>query len=374
MTVLGKTYKMEFSGYDFLNFWLVGGLSALFLCSVAILRDYLPHDISYKASWWAYYAAFAVNYAHFAYSYQLFYESFSEHLRDPDSSLTAKIRFFISGVVVPVALVLYFFWTYLMQDAVLMGYGVSMMFFFVGWHYVKQGYGVLITLSVQKRIFYSMLTKKALMYNAYAVWAFSWLKVNSAMIHYKYYDIPYSMLEMPGWMIDTAFVVLCITTTLSVCCLIREWLVFKKNISINGLMGYISATYLWVIFPYINPVFLLFVPLFHSLQYMPFVYQYKLGEMHHRLENSGAEKEPPHRNPKARLAFFALAGLALGAIFMDLLPKQIDRVYASEHVIFSQNFFLVAFLLFINIHHYFIDHAFWRKDNKKVQAFLFRRG
>lgn len=368
-----RTITFQFTWTDFIVFWLVGGLSIAFLLATTLASTLLTQDVVYHASWWAFYIAFAVNNPHFAHSYQLFYKEFIGYMRDPEAGAVTKIRFFICGVVVPVALVGCFALSYVQQDAVLMGRMAWAMFFLVSWHYVKQGYGVFITLSARQKIYYENITKKVLLLNAYLIWVYVWFRSNSAPAEYKYYDVTYKMLEMPGWMKDAAFAALLLSSVLSAALLIREWVWKKKKICVNGVVGYLTGSYLWVIFPYSTPIYFLFVPMFHSLQYMPFVYWYKAGDAMQDGQAQAVESRPFYARPGVRIALFSLTGVALGAVFMYLLPKWIDGMHTGPEVLFSQSFFLVSFILFINIHHYFIDHAFWRRDNKKAQKFLFRR-
>jgi hypothetical protein len=67
-------------------------------------------------------------------------------------------------------------------------------------------------------------------------------------------------------------------------------------------------------------------------------------------------------------------GVALGGLFMNLFPKELDSALRDQYIEMSltPNFMLVCFLLFINIHHFFIDSAYWRRDNKDVQQHLFK--
>lgn len=177
--------------------------------------------------------------------------------------------------------------------------------------------------------------------------------------------------SLPDVLPKIALAALILSGAASLTLLLREWCVARKPVCVNGVTGYIAAAYLWVLLPYVSPMYFLFVPLFHSLQYLPFVYWYKLGEIAH--EGGEDPGQPLRRRTPARMIAFVLAAVALGAFFMDLAPKHLDSLATGPQALFSQNFFLVSFLLFINIHHYFIDHAFWRRDNAKVQTFLFRR-
>lgn len=365
-----RSLTLRFTWGDVATFWLVGGLSIVFLGVVLLAGPVTPQGY-YQASWIAFYIAFLVNNPHFAHSYQLFYAQFAAHLRDPQAGLPTKARFIVCGALVPLALVAWFAAAYAARNPAMVAHAVVAMFFLVGWHYVKQGYGVLITLSARRGIYYEPLTKRVLTLNVYMVWIYALIRANGVASQHRYYDIPYTTFDLPDGLAPLALAAIVATGGASLALLLREWIVARKPVCINGLTGYIAACYLWTAIPYINPLYFLFVPLFHSLQYMPFVYSYKSGQI--ALDRTAAPAQSLWRAPPVRLIAFALTGIALGAVFMDLAPKHLDGVQNAHAPLFTQNFFLMTFLLFINIHHYFIDHAFWRRDNRTVQTFLFRR-
>lgn len=365
-----------------LDFWLVGGLSILLLAALYALQLAGVYPSQFQMGWWAYYAAFAINYPHFAYSYQLFYDGFWTQLRDKAVPLSSRLRLLVAGILVPLILLGYLWYCLIAPSVMTLAYGTAAMFFFVGWHYVKQGYGALITLSVYKKIYYTVWEKRVLYLNAYAVWIYTWCKLNGPAIVMKtFFDVEYMTAGVPHWMVTASLAFLVVTTLLTVRVLLRAWLFDLRGISVNGLTGYLCGSYLWVLFPYVNPIFFVFVPLFHSLQYLPFVWKFKSSEI--RKQNAGGgegadgdksegDRPKPLRKWKWLIDFglFIAVGVVLGAVFMDWLPKQFDQNFTGARS--SASFFLVAFLLFINIHHYFIDNAFWRRDNKKVQEYLFR--
>ncbi len=353
-----------------IDFWLIGGLSLLTLLVTWLVTDFVfPAQMStlqFKMGWMAFYVAFFINLPHFSYSYQLFYSNYVERLRDPAVAWQAKARIFTAGVIVPIIMLDYFAVAYATESAQMLGWGVSAMFLTVGWHYVKQGYGVLITLSLYKKVFYSPWEKRILLVNAYAVWLYALLKINSVVYQHHYYDVPYMTFGLPAWLVTVTGAMAIIMGVLSIAVFIRRWITGKRDVPINAIIGYVASSYLWVAFPYINPIYFLFVPMFHSLQYMPFVFRYKIGE---------AKEKAPHQNKiwqwiQSPIGF-GLIGIILGGAFMHFIPAAIDKAHNDTHGFFTQNFFLVSMLLFINIHHYFIDSSFWRRDNKRVQDFLF---
>ena len=72
------------------------------------------------------------------------------------------------------------------------------MFFTVGWHYTKQGYGMLMLDAVLKRRFFSEAEKALLLQHAYAVWALSWITANQVFAQNEYWGIAWTTFEIPA--------------------------------------------------------------------------------------------------------------------------------------------------------------------------------
>lgn len=350
-----------------IDFLLIGGLSLITLAAIFAMQKAGMHLPRHEVGWWAYYASFVVNYPHFAYSYQLFYANFLGRLRDKTVSLLTRGRMIVAGVIVPLLMLGYFYYAYTHYSVTLMGYGIAAMYFFVGWHYVKQGYGALITLSVYKKIYYGIWQKRILYLNAYAVWLYTWVKLNQVISQQFYYDLSYLTVGLPAWAVPFSLGVMVVTSLLAAGVILKVWLYDRKGVSVNGLTGYVCASYLWVMVPYVSAIFFILVPFFHSLQYLPFVWRYKYSEIR---KTAGEDRAALIKKWVLGFGVFAVAGVLLGAAFMDYLPRQVDQLFSGK--LFSSNFFMVSTLLFINIHHYFIDNAFWRRDNWKVQEYLFK--
>ena len=192
------------------------------------------------------------------------------------------------------------------------------------------------------------------------------------LAQHKYYDVAYYTIELPRvWMTYAGWAAV-ITSALALAAILWAWLCEKKGITPSGIVGYASATYFWVMLPHVHPQFFFFIPLFHSLQYLPFVYKFKKSEFLQSQQAIPPAEKSLRFAKIARLVMFVFGGFALGALFMDLLPGAIDKLVAEDWIHFSRNYFIVSFLLFINIHHFFIDSAFWRRDNRDVQQYLFR--
>ena len=363
------------------DFWLVGGAGiVLFLIFVALWHQWPQYgdEFKYNASVLAAYTAFAVNFPHFAYSYLLFYPGYTERLTGTETSLASRIRLAVAGLLVPLIMLVYFVHAYHAQDQKFLSWAVMAMIFTVGWHYVKQGYGVLITLSLYKSVFYNDWEKRILYINGYAVWIYTWCRTNSYAGVQAYYDITYDVSAYPEWVVTGALVISWITTAAAAAVLLKHWLYDNKGISLNGALGYIASIYLWVMLPYMNDGFYVFIPLFHSLQYFPFVYKFKKSEFMRARHAPEGDPKKTQRRAVIWVAGFTLAGIALGALFFDIVPNYIDAHpwilggNPANLLELDPQFFIVAFIVFINVHHFFIDSAFWRRDNAKVQQYLFR--
>ena len=69
---------------------------------------------------------------------------------------------------------------------------------FVGWHYVKQGYGMLMVDAVLKRRFFKDPEKKVFLVNSYVVWIFAWLSVNQAISEQQLWGLQYYTFAFPA--------------------------------------------------------------------------------------------------------------------------------------------------------------------------------
>ena len=116
-----------------------------------------------------------INQPHFAHSYQMFYRNFREKAFGASYARALRLRYVIAGLVVPAALIAFLAGTALTGSVRILAYGANLMFFLVGWHYVKQGYGILIVDSVQKRLMFSDRAKAAFRLNGYACWMVAWV-------------------------------------------------------------------------------------------------------------------------------------------------------------------------------------------------------
>lgn len=421
---------------------MAGGASLLLF---AILKLTVPKTADTSALAAAlYYAAFLVNYPHFAASYQLLYadagKDFFSYAKHPWFTL----KLWWAGVVVPLLLIGYLGYAMLQPTTAEVGYLVNAMYFFVGWHYVKQIFGCVIVLSTVKKVFYTRFERWCILAPLYSLWLLNYAAANRNGDTYLFAGMPYSHLALPDTVImflSLAFVV----TSLGMCGMWYVRLIQRKPMPPVSAVAAILSIYVWFTPVHNTPSFLLIIPLFHSLQYLLFVLAYKSNETLGASPASakrilagasgaflvvpalviavGAALHATGNLEEGMVAVYgmimtvsttlwmrtlAFAGglilallllqrlsrkssawkfwrflthmLLLGAVVFSIAPTALDILASNKllptplvynSTVLGSSFYLFAFFVFVNIHHYFIDNVLWRRDNPHVREHLF---
>jgi hypothetical protein len=358
-TLFKRTEGSLFS--PLIDFMTVGGLSYIFIILfVWIFPLSIPVNFAMAA-----YLAYLINDPHFLSSYQLFYNNFKNKIAGIGISKFMQIRYTIAAIIVPIAIISYFTFCTLTQNPVLLFYSANFMLFLVGWHYTKQSYGMLITLSALKKVYYTDIDKKLFLWNSYIIWGATWVFMNNSISDYNFYGAELSFFKFPKEILSALIISCCV---MGVLCAARLFLKFEreKKISINGIIGY-STAYIWLFFRWNDPATYILIPMFHSLQYIPFVLRYKINES----ILSAAKSEAISKEARTAVAHFVLTALFLGFLGFHALPWLLDSIIPYDTAIFGSALFMFMFVVFINIHHYFIDNVLWRKENTDISKYLF---
>jgi len=316
----------------------------------------------------------AINQPHFAHSYQMFYRNFREKAFGASYPRPLRLRYVLAGIVVPAALIAFLAGAAVSGSPRVLAYGANLMFFLVGWHYVKQGYGILIVDSVQKRLMFSDRAKTILRLNGYACWMVAWLGVNHALSAGTWYlGLTYFSLPIPTPIYVASTAIATLTTLAVLFVLVQRWRDGHGALPWNGVIAYLTTLYLWVIFVRVNPLVLAVVPTFHSLQYLAVVWRYQLNagsEPRNAVHSSMVGRVLP-AGMWANLAIFIAVGVLLGFLGFMGVPRFIDAILPYDKRVFGPSLFLFMFYIFINIHHYFLDNVMWRRGNPDVQQHIF---
>jgi hypothetical protein len=317
-----------------------------------------------------------INYPHFAHSYQIFYRNFRRKLIGAEYGTVLRLRYFVAGILAPSALILFFITSIVQGDAKMLGLGGNLMIFLVGWHYVKQGYGMIIVDSVLKRKFFSQGEKKVLLINAYTCWILYWVLANWLVSESQLQGLKYYSFAMPVAAVYGAGAIAGVSTALVLYILFRKGLREKTKTPINGIVAYLVTIYAWLLVGRFDPILLLLVPVFHSLQYLIVVWRYQLNYETSRPDGAEVPKTPIFALPVlskavSRFCLFIAFGVALGYMGFWGAPILATAHITYDHQIFGGAMYFFIFWIFINVHHYFLDNVMWRRENPETGKYLF---
>lgn len=351
----------------FVDFLLLGGAS-LFILPLATL---IPKTYSPNILLFLFWLSFLINYPHFAHSYQIFYRDFQKKLAGAGYAQHLRLRYAFAGILVPIVMLAVFAYAYISGSSSLLAFSAYSVAFFVGWHYVKQGYGILIVDTVLNRAFFNDREKKIFRANAYACWIFFFLLMSHTIRERDYSGFKYSHLEVPLPLLYMMGGVMVITTLLAI---LSFFVATKRNegrpFPINGATAYIISLYVWIAINFLSTAAALsIIPALHSLQYLAVVWRYEKNRNLFLATASGASA--PADLAWRKMLRFTIVGIVLGAIAFVILPFTLDAQFQYDKGIYGAQFFTFMFYVFINIHHYFLDNVMWRKDNPDVSKHLF---
>jgi hypothetical protein len=355
-----------------IDFLCLGGGSLLLL---PVLAFVVPDSADASALFVAMLLSNVVNHPHFANSYQIFYRSFRTVAYGPDIDRALRIRYMVAGIVVPMLIALFFVVALSLRDPRILGYAGNAMTFFVGWHYVKQGYGMLMVDAAMKKSYFNDAQKKALLWNAYVGWITAWLYVNNAIAERNLWGLAYSTFDVPNLLLVCGILALTATSIWSILALIRHSRVHGGRAPINGIAAYIASIYPWLFFTF-EPVVGVLIPCMHSLQYLIVVWRYQLNVEEGKSDAARPASVATLSHFNLRLATqrfigFLTRGVVLGAIGFWVLPILLSQFMPYDRELYGHHLFFFIFIIFINIHHYFIDNAMWRKENPHTLKHLF---
>ncbi|GAA4022515.1 hypothetical protein GCM10022280_23960 [Sphingomonas swuensis] len=316
-----------------------------------------------------------INHPHFAASYQIFYRGFAQKAFTPALGRAMQARYLFAGLIAPVALVLFFLWGAGTSNSRMLGYAANVMGLAVGWHYVKQGYGMLMVDAALKRLYLKDPAKKIILANCYMTWFASWLGLNAAASRWELWGLAYYSFAVPTPLVTAATAAAGMTALAAAWVLASEWR-RMGSLPWNGVIAFGVSLYAWLLFVTVNPVWGLMVPALHSLQYLVVVTRFQLNYERDQLTNPDYKKTSLVRrifggNPLPHLAFFFVVAAIVGWLGFWGMPTILDGLVPYDSIATTGTLFLFVFWIFINVHHYFLDNVMWRRENPETGKYLF---
>lgn len=364
VSALPSDHKIDFKKTSMLHeqfdLWALGGASLLMILGFHL---FVPaSSSSYQLSWIMFYASFAINYPHFLASYQLLYW-------DNGRKILKDIKYFWAAIIAPLILLGIFSWGFISEDRKIMSGMVQLMYVTVGWHYVKQSFGIAIVTSAKKKFFFTKPERYSLLAFLLSLAVFYFISVNVTADLANFYGINYSLFGIPEvWKYVSAGLTVFFLLLFFMFSLFR----FIHTGEKMPLVGWIAVLGMgiWYTPLFYHPHFFLMLPFFHSLQYLVIVVALKKGKWRD-LHNTPSSIEK-RRTLLAKYSSFFLTSIGLGFLFFYGIPTFLDGQFSSQEGQLSRQIigpaaFMAIFHLFINIHHYFIDNVIWRKDNDDLK-------
>jgi hypothetical protein len=352
--------------HPWIDFLCLGGASLVVLPVILLLPSSATGYIAVVALL----LATVINYPHFAHSYQIFYSNYRQKAFGPDTDRILRYRYIFAGIVVPVGLILFFGMGIVQSDARMVGFGANLMLFLVGWHYVKQGYGMMIVDSVLKKCFFQDSEKKIFLINSYVCWIFIWAIINNWAGKSEYWGIQYYTFAVPEEVVFALGAMVVISTGCVLWTLFNAWK-DRGSLPVNGVMAYFVSIYFWL-FLRVDPAALLAIPAFHSLQYLLVVWRYELNRNKAVASAEFAENSKKQvRRITIGLTAFLVIGVSLGYLGFWGLPIFLQTYAEYDRAIFGGSLFFFLFSIFINVHHYCLDNVMWRRENPETRKYLF---
>ncbi len=356
MSAPSITLALPRTRHGTVEFLLVGGLTPVLFALSWLLRTALGLDEAELAVGFTFfYGAHLLNDPHFAVSYLLFYEDAGARAFGHAFAPPQKLRYWLAGFVVPAAVSSWAGYALWSGSAFALGLLIQLMFLLVGWHYVKQGFGVLMVLGQRRGVRFRANERTALLAHALCGWLYAWANPFDPGRTLEEKGVVYATFAHPRWLEPLALTMLLATVPFAV------WALRGKRQLATPLTGFLCSVWAWSICSALDPLVRYAIPALHSLQYLYFVWLLKGTEARER------EREPWFEPAAAaRLGRLALSALALGWVLFHGLPGWLDAgVPHGRTSPLGPTPWFAALYAFVNIHHYFMDSVLWRRENPR---------
>lgn len=344
------------------------GLTFLVFPLSWLLRAGLGYDdAEFAVGATMFYAAHVINDPHFSVTYLLFYKDLRQRLLGSAWKRPQRARYAFAGVIVPVVLLSWAGFSLVARSAQTLGFMAQLMFLLVGFHYAKQGFGILTVLSGRRGVRFSHVERRIVLAHCYAAWAFAWANPAKAAGNFEEKGVVYWAPSHPRWFELATGAVLAASTLWLAKMLYAKWR-REGPLPIVPLAAFLTTIWLWTVYTRLDPLVQYVIPALHSLQYLYFVWLMTKNE-------AAALEGPPAFGPPVRTRLLALSitALMLGWVLFRGGPQVCDALWRSgthsqgTESAFGHTPFFAAFTIIVNIHHYFMDSVLWRRENPQTR-------
>lgn len=349
-----------------LEFLLAGGATPfLFLASWLVRRKVGLDAAELAVGFTMFHAAYVINDPHFAVTYLLFYKDVRRRALGDAFSRAQRLRYLLAGFVTPALLFAWALFGLATRSAPALGWLIQLMFFLVGWHYVKQGFGVMVVLAARRGVRFDRFERAAILAHCFAGWAYAWAEPADLGTEVEEKGLVYRTIAHGKSLEHATLAILLATIPVLMFVLARKWKRDGRLPLVTPLTAMLASVWTWSIFSGADPLVRYVVPALHSIQYLFMVGLLK--------QNEAKEREGPpwfETSVRSRLGLFAAGTLALGWILFHGAPDALDTAFDSKRFArtdLGPTPYFAALYALVNLHHYFMDSVIWRRENAETR-------
>lgn len=240
----------------------------------------------------------------------------------------------------------------------LLGLTFNLMILTIGWHYTKQVFGCMMVYAHFDGYPLTHAQRRVLKGALLTMWALVFVDNNRSGAWRAHLTFSYSSFDLPDVAAPIAAAIVAVGFGLAVYRVVYANYTSGGRLPSANFLVPMAALYVWWLPLTRQSEFYFFMaPLFHAVQYLPFVY--RVEDSRRRAAGAG----------QAALIGLVAAVLLAGWLAFELVPGAFDALLGTSAAL-GISFFVIAAMLFINIHHYFIDNVIWRFADPEVRAHL----
>jgi len=348
------------------QFLVVGGVTpALFALSWLLRRGLGLDAAEYAVGLTTFCAAFVINDPHFAVTYFLFYRDARARAFGRVFAPAQRARYLLAGLVAPLVLTVWAVASLQTRSAPALGLLIQLMFLLVGWHYVKQGFGVTVVLAGQRGVTFDRRGRRALLAHCFAGWAYAWCNPADPGTEVEEKGVVYRSIAHSAGLERLALAALLATLAYLAWVLAQKWRREGRLPLVTPLTALLCSIWAWSIYSSVDPLVRYVIPALHSVQYL---YMVRLMKGREAREREG----PPHFEmaATARLGLLAASALGLGWVLFHAAPAALDGALVSRRDALTDmgpTPYFAALYALVNIHHYLMDAVIWRRENPETK-------
>lgn len=350
------------------EFLLIGGATPLLYLLSWSLRRALDLDTAELAvGFTMFHAAYVINDPHFSVTYLLFYKRFRERALGDAFEPSLRARYVFAGVLVPAILSIWAFGSLAARSAVALGWLIQLMFLLVGWHYVKQGFGVMVVLAARRGVSFTQRERMAILAHCFAGWAYAWSTKPNAGKEVEEKGVVFTKLALPPGLDRAALVALVVSLVVVAAVLISKSFRERKLVLITPVTALFVSIWSWSIFSGADPLVRYMIPALHSIQYL-----YIVSLLSYNEARAVTDDDPPWKvySAKTKVGLLAVSAIALGWLLFNGAPSLLDAALVSRAERLSDlgpTPYFAALYVVVNLHHYFMDNVIWRRENPAMR-------